>query len=103
MTYSWLMRRTPRCEPEARETHAPRALLALCLTLAATGCGSERLYVTGPTTAAVGELTIFGVSTDLPCGGKVFGGPSDPTGDLMICPHNHKIAQVVAASGREPS
>jgi hypothetical protein len=54
--------------------------------------------VEGPPTAAIGELTIFAVSADLPCGGKVFGGPSDPTGDLMVCPHLHKITKVLAAA-----
>ena len=73
-------------------------LLAICLTLAASGCGSESLWLTGPTTGAVGELSVFNVSANLPCGGKVFGGPSDPTGDLMICPPFHKITKVVAAS-----
>ena len=56
------------------------------LPLAVGACGSERLFVEGPPTAAIGELTIFAVSADLPCGGKVFGGPSDPTGDLMVAP-----------------
>jgi hypothetical protein len=92
------MPRTPRRRPEARDTHAVWTLLAIGSTLAASGCGSENLYLNGPTTAAVGELTVFDVSADLPCGGKVFGGPSDPTGDLMICHPFHKITEVIAAS-----
>src|SRR5205814_10021922 len=82
----------------ARGVHATWALLAICFTHAATGCGSETLWLNGPATAAVGELTVFSVSADLPCGGKVFGGPSDPTGDLQICRPFHKITKVVAAS-----
>src|SRR5690349_5314148 len=82
----------------ARGGQATWPLLAICSTLAAAGCGSERLWLPGPATAAVGELTLFSVSADLPCGGKIFGGPSDPTGDLQICRPFHKITKVVDAS-----
>jgi hypothetical protein len=74
------------------------APLAIGLPIAIGGCGSERLFVEGPPTAAVGELAIFEVSADLPCGGKVFGGPSDPTGDLMVCHPFHKITKVLTAA-----
>jgi hypothetical protein len=92
------MLRTPRRRRAARDIHALAVLLASWVTLAASGCGSESLWLNGPATAALGELTVFDVSADLPCGGKVFGGPSDPTGDLMVCHPFHKITQVVAAA-----
>jgi hypothetical protein len=91
------------CAPRRRPARTSRArkvaaLLALGLPSAVSGCGSERLWLTGPETAALGEVSVFAVSADLPCGGKVFGGPSDPTGDLMVCSRFHQITKVAAAA-----
>ena len=89
---------TPRRQPEAPAVRGLWALLAIGLPIAVNGCGSESLWFNGPTAAPLGELTTFGVSAELPCGGKVFGGPSDPTGDLMVCNRLHEITKLLAAA-----
>ncbi len=95
----WALMASPeRRRSWARALRSLGALLAIGLPVALGGCGSESLYFKGPPAAAVGELTTFGVSAELPCGGKVFGGPSDPTGDLMVCPRLHQITKVLAAA-----
>ncbi len=89
---------TPRRRFWARALHGLGALLAIGLPIAVGGCGSESLWIDGPQTAPTGELALFRVTADLPCGGKVFGGPSDPTGDLMVCPSLHQVTKVLAAT-----
>jgi hypothetical protein len=71
-------------------------LVVLGLQIVVNGCANpESLQVRGPDQAVVGELVTFYYSINPNCG-KVFGGPSDPTGAL--CPPSDSISKLVDAT-----
>ena len=93
------------CSPSpVRGLHGTRprvlgALLAIGLSVGVSACGdAESLAVSGPGTAAVGELAVYSAAAGLVCPDKVFGGPSDPTGAFIICHPYHNLTKITAAT-----
>jgi hypothetical protein len=78
-------------------TRAFGVVLALVCSIVLNGCdGSTSLLLEGPTEAAIGDPMTFYVVVDEVCNGKVFGGPSDPTGEF--CSGGPKVTKLLDAA-----
>ena len=79
---------------------AAAALLVAGAAASAAGCGDAHatFEVQAPALAAVGEPAAVTLVNQGPCyGGKVFGGPSDPTGITATCPKVPQLTEVLEA------
>jgi hypothetical protein len=76
------------------------ALLLAGVAATAAGCGDAHatFEVQAPALAAVGEPALVSLVNQGPCyGGRVFGGPSDPTGVTLTCPKVPQLTEVLEA------
>jgi hypothetical protein len=79
---------------------AVAALLLAGVAVTPAGCGDAHatFEVQAPALAAVGEPALVSLVNQGPCyGGKVFGGPSDPTGVTLTCPKVPQLTEVLEA------
>jgi hypothetical protein len=71
--------------------------LSFAFALLTLGCaGDPTLYIAGPTTGPVGEVSGYMLSINAKCGGKPFGGPADPV--PLVCPKVPHLAEVIEAA-----